>query len=75
MGDLLSNLKPGQRGRILRITGPGSLKMRLMEMGVVPGTTVEVKRVAPLGDPVEVEVKGYRMSLRREEAAIIEVEV
>ena len=69
----LSQLSPGQKGTILRIGGPGQIRRRYMEMGFVKGEIVYVKRVAPLGDPVEYQVKGYRISLRHADAARIEV--
>lgn len=71
----LSELKNGQGGRISRIRGEGSVHRRLLDMGLVAGSEVEVQRVAPLGDPVEIKVKGYNLTLRRAEAAGIEVEV
>ena len=71
----LGDLKPGQKGRIIRVGGRGGVNSRLLEMGVTSGTVVEVKRVAPLGDPIEVKVRGYHLSLRKEEARRIAVEV
>ena len=70
----LKDLKPGDRGKVLRITGQGELKHRLMEMGLVRGTLISVKKLAPLGDPIEIELKGYSLSLRRQEASHIIVE-
>ena len=70
----LADIQPGQKAKIVRVTGPAATNSRLMEMGVTPGTVVSVVRVAPLGDPVEVKVRGYSLSLRREEARGIEVE-
>ena len=71
----LKELKTGEKGVIRRITGDPALKKRLLTMGAVPGTEVTVERVAPLGDPLEVSLKGFRLSLRKEEAEKIEVEV
>lgn len=71
----LKDLSPGEKARITRVTGRGSTHQRLLDMGVVPGSTVEMERVAPLGDPIEVMIKGYHLSLRKEEAAHIFVEV
>lgn len=71
----LSDLKPGQRGMISKVGGGGQTHRRILDMGVVPQTMVEVERVAPLGDPIEVKVKGYHLSLRKEEAANVYVEV
>ena len=70
----LSDLVPGQRARILRVGGRGRARRRLMEMGLVSGETVLVERVAPLGDPVEFFVKGYHVSLRRDDVQHIEVQ-
>ncbi|HOF89644.1 MAG TPA: metal-dependent transcriptional regulator [Armatimonadota bacterium] len=70
----LTTLQPGQKGAITTITAQGSLRRRMLDMGLTPGTLVEVERVAPLGDPIDVKVKGYHLSLRREETACIAVE-
>lgn len=64
----LSSLKPGDRGKIAQVGGQGQTRRRYMEMGFVRGEIVLVRRVAPLGDPVEYEVKGYRVSLRKSDA-------
>ena len=69
----LSQLAPGQKGTILRVGGPSQIRRRYMEMGFVKGEIVLVKRVAPLGDPTEYQVKGYRVSLRQTDADRIEV--
>ncbi len=71
----LSDLKPGEGGMITKVGGSGQAHRRILDMGVVPRTRVEVQRVAPLGDPIEVKVKGYYLSLRKEEAANVYVEV
>jgi DtxR family Mn-dependent transcriptional regulator len=71
----LHELSVGQRGVVVRVGGQGPAKRRMMDMGLVPGTEVKVVRVAPLGDPVEFEVKGYSLSLRKSEARNITVEV
>jgi len=70
----LSELKRGEKGRIVKIGGGGSLRRRLLDMGLVPGSEVKMERVAPLGDPIEIKVKGYNLSLRKEEAESIQVE-
>jgi len=70
----LADLKPGQSGEIRKINIAGVLKRRLMDMGVVSGTDVRVEKIAPLGDPIEVRIKSYSLSLRRGEAKNIEVE-
>jgi len=71
----LADLKTGKSGKILKIQVSGALKRRLMDMGVVAGTDVRVEKVAPLGDPIEVRIKSYALSLRLEEARKIDVEV
>ena len=68
-------LKVGQRGLIRGIRTKGPLKKRLSEMGLTPGSVVEVERVAPMGDPIEVKVRGYHLSLKKEDAEKIDVEV
>ena len=74
-GVSLSSLKPGQRGKIIKVSSKGALSKRMVEMGLILGTVVEVERVAPLGDPIELKVKGYKVSLRKEEASKIDVEI
>ena len=69
----LSELKPGEKGQIEGMSGGGAVKRRIRDMGVTSGSLVEVVRVAPMGDPLDVKVKGYHLSLRREEAADIQV--
>lgn len=72
----LSTLKPGQRGKILKLDSSiGPIRRRLMDMGVIPGETVKVEKVAPMGDPIEITVKSYNLSLRKNEAKGIEIEV
>lgn len=71
----LKTIPPGTRIVVQRLTGQGKIKRRLMDMGIIPGTEMEVQKVAPLGDPVEVKFKGYNLSLRQEEADTIEVEI
>lgn len=71
----LDELKPGEKGKIVRVRGKGSVHRRIIDMGVVTGTEVEMQRVAPLGDPIEIKVKGYCLTLRKEEASNIFVEV
>ena len=71
----LDKLKPGQKGRVTKIIGRSGANKRIADMGVVPGTVVEVERVAPLGDPIDVKLKGYHLSLRKQEASNISVKV
>lgn len=69
----LASLKPGDRAAIVKITGSGGIRRRLLDMGATAETIIEVERVAPLGDPIEVKIKGYHLTLRKEEAERIEV--
>jgi len=71
----LHELKPGEKGKIVKVGGGRGIQRRLLDMGLVSGSDVEVERVAPLGDPIEIKIKGYHLSLRKEEASNIEVEV
>ncbi len=71
---LLSEMKEGERGIILRVAGNGALRRRILEMGITKGTPIYIEKYAPLKDPVELIVKGFHISLRVEEAAQITVE-
>jgi len=71
----LSDLMVGTKAIIKKIVSSGSIKKRILEMGLTVGTTVEVKGVAPMGDPINVLVKGYNLSLRKKEASLVLVEV
>lgn len=71
----LAILKPGEKGKITKIEVVGPLKRRLMDMGMLVGEEVRVEKVAPLGDPIEVTIKNYNLSLRKKEAQSILVEV
>lgn len=69
----LRDLKPGEEGVVARIGDRGPMRRRIMDMGVTPGVLVKVVKVAPLGDPIEINLRGYELSLRKDEAAQIEV--
>ena len=69
----LTDLGPGRSGRVVSVNGTGPLTRRLMEMGVIPGVSVQVIKTAPFGDPIEVRVRGYSLAMRRSEADAIEV--
>ena len=69
----LQEAKIGATVKIARLNGAGPVKRRIMDMGLTKGAEVTVRKVAPLGDPIEVTVRGYELSLRRDEAAKIEV--
>ena len=75
MEKILSELKPNESGKVKKIFGEGTLHKRLLDMGIIKGTKIEVTKVAPLGDPVDIKVKGYHLSLRKEEASQVLIEV
>lgn len=70
----LKDVKIGETAKVLKICGEGPLKRRIMDMGITKGTEIYVRKVAPLGDPIEISVRGYELSIRKEDAATIEVE-
>ena len=72
-GELLSDLTAGQRGRVAGFELPGEQRQRLEEMGLIVGTEFEVVRFAPLGDPLELKVRGYHLSLRKRDAAGVRI--
>lgn len=74
MSKLLKDLKPGEKGTIVKVGGEGPVKRRLMDMGVTRGAEVLVRKVAPLGDPIEVNIRGYELTFRKSEAENILVE-
>lgn len=69
----LRDAKAGQTVKVARVTGTGSLRQRILDMGLTKGTEVRIRKVAPLGDPLEITVRGYELSLRKAEAARIEL--
>jgi ferrous iron transport protein A len=69
----LRDVKKGETVTVLKLHGAGALRRRLMDMGITSGTSVYVRKVAPLGDPVEVRVRGYELSIRKADAEQIEV--
>lgn len=69
----LNEALTGQTVKIIKITGEGAVKTRIMEMGLTKGVSVYVRKVAPLGDPVELTVRGYELTLRKADAEMIEV--
>ena len=70
----LKNVAVGQTVTVKKLTGEGPVKRRVMDMGITKGVEIYVRKVAPLGDPVEVTVRGYELSLRKADAEMIEVE-
>ena len=70
----LKEVKVGQTARIVKLHGEGAIKRRIMDMGITKGVEVRVRKVAPLGDPMEITVRGYELSLRKADAEMIEIE-
>ena len=70
----LNDLHIGQSAKILKNRTHGAIKQRFMDMGITKGTVVEVVKIAPLGDPIEIEIRGYNLSIRRDDAKMIDVE-
>ena len=75
MQKLLNELSVGDSGKIVKVGGEGKLRRRLFDMGVTPGASVYLKKKAPLGDPIEITIRGYELSLRKDEAALVTLEV
>ena len=71
----LDEFKIGETGLIKKVEGEGRLRRRLFDMGVTPGATVYLRKKAPLGDPIEVTIRGYELTLRKNEAALVVLEV
>jgi ferrous iron transport protein A len=71
----LKTVSPGDTVRVKVIGGGGAIKRRIMDMGITKGCEIYVRKVAPLGDPVEITVRGYELSLRRADAEIVEIEL
>ncbi len=71
----LREVKTGQTVKVLKLNGEGAVKRRIMDMGITKGIEIYVRKVAPLGDPVEVTVRGYELSIRKSDAELIEVGV
>ena len=72
---LLSDFNAGDRGIITAVTGEGTIRRRLFDMGVTPGAELIMRKKAPLGDPIEITIRGYELTLRKAEAACVEVEI
>ena len=67
----LDQLTPGETGTVLRVGGGGLIRRRLFDMGITPGTAITLRKTAPLGDPIEVEIRGYSLSVRKSEAEAV----
>lgn len=70
----LRNARIGDAVKVVRLYGEGAVKRRIMDMGITRGVTLSVRKVAPLGDPIEITVRGYELSLRKADAEMIEIE-
>ena len=70
----LKETRPGESVNVVKVHGTGALRRRLLDMGITKGCTVFVRKVAPFGDPVEVTLRGYELTLRKEDAQMIEVQ-
>ena len=70
----LKDVRVGETCTVSKLSGTGAIKRRIMDMGITKGVEVYVRKVAPLGDPIEVTVRGYELSIRKDDAAMIEVE-
>ena len=71
----LSEFVVGENGKIASVTGEGRIRRRLFDMGVTPGAELTMRKKAPLGDPIEITVRGYELTLRKTEAEFVEVEI
>lgn len=67
----INDLKMGQEGTILTVGGEGPLRLRFLDMGLIPGTKVMLQKIAPMGDPIQIRLRGYELTIRREDAAKI----
>ena len=70
----LKDIKIGKSARVVKVHGVGALKRRIMDMGITKGVEIYVRKVAPLGDPIEINLRGYELSLRKADAEMVEVE-
>ncbi|MCR4626177.1 MAG: ferrous iron transport protein A [Treponema sp.] len=70
----LREVKPGETIKVVKLNGEGAVKRRIMDMGITKGVEIFVRKVAPLGDPVEITVRGYELSVRKADAELIDVE-
>jgi Fe2+ transport system protein FeoA len=70
----VDDLQIGQKGVISTVGGEGALRLRFLDMGLIPGTIVRLQKVAPMGDPIQIQVRGYELTIRREDARMIAIE-
>ncbi|MBR4282469.1 MAG: FeoA domain-containing protein [Clostridia bacterium] len=71
----LKDIKIGKKVKVVKLHGEGAVKRRIMDMGLTKGVEVYIRKVAPLGDPIELNLRGYELSLRKEDAEMVEVEL
>ena len=69
----INDLQIGEQGCISRVGGEGPLRLRFLDMGLIPGTKVKLQQVAPMGDPIQILVRGYELTIRRDDAKLIEI--
>lgn len=72
--DTLRDVKPGRKVKVVKLHGEGAVKRRIMDMGITKSCEITIRKVAPLGDPIEVTVRGYELSIRKADAEMIEIE-
>ena len=70
----IDDLKIGQSGTISEVGGAGALRLRFLDMGLIPGTKVQLQKIAPMGDPIQIRVRGYELTIRREDAEKISLQ-
>lgn len=71
----LSALTRGEAGTVIKVNGEGAIRRRLFDMGITPGADVVMRKLAPFGDPIEITIRGYELTLRKAEAAYVEIEI
>ena len=69
----INDLQIGQSGTVTRVGGEGTLRLRFLDMGLIPGTKVILQKVAPMGDPIQIRLRGYELTIRRDDAMMIEI--
>lgn len=75
MKKTLDELAIGEKGTVVRINGEGNIRRRIFDMGLTPGADIYLRKKAPLGDPIEITLRGYELTLRKSEASLVEVDV
>ena len=70
----IADLQIGQSGIIVTVGGEGALRLRFLDMGLIPGTRVQLQKVAPMGDPIQIRVRGYELTIRKEDAGMIGIQ-